>query len=137
LKISFIDSGVLIAAVRGTPEIVAEAREILLDPESSFASSAYVWLEVLPKASFHRQEKERAFYEGFFDTVSHWAPIGESLVEEALEIASRAGLSALDALHVAAALAVGADELITCEKPGRPVHRVRGITVRTIYTPRS
>ncbi len=137
MKISFVDSGVLIAAVRGAPEIVAEAREILLDPDISFASSAYVRLEVLPKASFHRQEKERAFYEGFFETVGHWAPIGESLIEEALEIASRAGLSALDSLHVAAALAVGADELITCEKPGRPIHRVRGITVRTIYTPRS
>jgi hypothetical protein len=137
LKISFIDSGVLIAAVRGAPEVVAEAREILLDPETSFASSAYVQLEVLPKASFHRQEKERAFYEGFFEAVRHWAPIGESLVEKALEVASQAGLSALDALHVAAALAVGADELVTCEKPGRPVHRVRGITVRTIYSPRS
>lgn len=136
MKISFIDSGVLIAAVRGTPEVIAEAREVLTDPESSFASSDYVRLEVIPKASFHKREKEVAFYEGFFDAVRHWAPVGAPLIEKALEVASRAGLSALDALHVAAALAVGADELITCEKPGRPVHRVRGITIRTIYAAR-
>ncbi len=104
--------------------------------DSSFASSDFVRLEVLPKASFHRREEERAFYEGFFGAVRHWAPIGEALIEEALEIASRSGLSALDALHVAAALAVGADELITCEKPGSPVHRVSGILIRTIYAAR-
>jgi hypothetical protein len=40
-------------------------------------------------------------------------------------------------LYVAAALAVGADELITSEKPGKPVHRVQGITVRTIHAPQS
>jgi predicted nucleic acid-binding protein len=135
LKISFIDSGVLIAAVRGTPEIMTIAREVLTNPEISFASSAYVRLEVLPKASFHGREKERAFYEGFFEVVRHWAPVGALHIEEALDIASRVGLSALDALHVAGALAVGADELITCEKPGRPVHRVQEITIRTIYTP--
>jgi predicted nucleic acid-binding protein len=137
LKISFIDSGVLIAAVRGTPEVAAKAREILTDAETSFASSAYVRLEVLPKASFHGRDKERIFYEGFFETVRHWAPVGESLIEDALGIASRAGLSALDGLHVAAAQAVGAQELITCEKPGKPIHRVQGIAVRTLYTSES
>lgn len=136
MKLSFIDSGVLIAAVRGTPEVVAAARGILTDPESAFASSAFVRLEVLPKASFHGRDKERAFYEAFFESVRHWAPVGEPLVREALEVASRVGLSALDALHVAAALAVGADELITSEKPDRPVHRVRGISIRTLYSSR-
>jgi len=117
--------------------MVDKALEILTDPDSSLASSAYVRLEVLPKASFHRREKELAFYDGFFTAVSHWAPLGEALLQEALEIASRAGLSALDALHVAAALAVGADELVTSEKLGKPVHRVQGITVRTIHAPQS
>lgn len=38
----------------------------------------------------------------------------------------------LDALHVAAALNVGAEELITTEKRGRPLHRTMGILVRSI-----
>lgn len=133
MKISFIDAGVLISAVRGVPEVVAKAREVLRDPDVSFASSIFVRLEVIPKASFHGRDNEVAFYSGFFESVSHWAPSGEALLEEALKIARQAGLSALDALHVAAALAVGADELITTEKPGRPVHRVKGLQVRTIH----
>jgi predicted nucleic acid-binding protein len=137
LKISFIDSGVLIAAARGNPEMLAKARAILADRESIFASSSYVCLEVLPKASFYGQEGERLLYSNFFQAVRYWAPSDEALVEDALDVAFQSGLSALDALHVASALAVGADELITSEKPGKPVHRVRGINVRTIHVPRS
>ncbi|HSS78458.1 MAG TPA: PIN domain-containing protein [Thermoanaerobaculia bacterium] len=133
MKISFVDSGVLIAAARGTPEIIARTNEILTDPERSFASSIYVRLEVLPKASYYGRDKELALYIRFFDIVCHWAPVGDSLTQEAEKVAFRSGLSALDALHIAAARAVGADELITSEKPGKPIHRVQGITVRTIY----
>jgi predicted nucleic acid-binding protein len=132
LTISFIDAGVLIAAIRGTPTDAIRIREFLDNPEASFASSQYVRLEILPKASFFGRAEEREFYSGFFESVRHWAPIGEPLVQEALEVAVRFGLSALDALHVAAALAVGADELITSEKPGKPIHRVREIAVRMI-----
>ena len=117
--------------------MIARANEVLEDPEKSFASSLYVQLEVLPKASFYGRERERNLYSRFFKIVDHWAPVGESLIQEALEIAFRSGLSALDALHVAAARAVGADELITSEKPGKPIHRVREIVVRTIYAPQA
>ena len=33
MRIAFIDAGVLIAAVRGAPEVVARAQEVLADPE--------------------------------------------------------------------------------------------------------
>lgn len=137
MKTVFIDSGVLIAAVRGAPEVTARAIEILENPDISFASSEYVRLEVLPKAIFFGHERERFFYEEFFENARHWAPLEETLVRDALRVGILAGLSALDALHVAAALAVGADELITTERPGKPIHRVREITVRTIHEPRS
>ncbi|HEX3556937.1 MAG TPA: PIN domain-containing protein [Thermoanaerobaculia bacterium] len=130
--ISFIDAGVLIDAVRGSPDDIVRIKEFLDNPKASFASSSYVRLEVLPKASFYRRNEERQFYIDFFESVRHWAPVGESLVQEALEVAVKFGLSALDALHVAAALAVGADELITSENPSKPIHRVREIAVRTI-----
>jgi len=42
------------------------------------------------------------------------------------------GMAALDALHVAAAISVGAEELVTTEKPNKPIHRATGITVVSI-----
>lgn len=65
MKLRFIDAGVLIAAVRGTAEVSQRAKEILEDPDQRFASSAFVRLEVLPKALYHQQEKETLFYETF------------------------------------------------------------------------
>jgi hypothetical protein len=48
------------------------------------------------------------------------------------DMAVRFGLAALDALLVPAALSVGAEELITTEKRGKPLHRTTGILVRSI-----
>lgn len=132
MKITFVDAGVLIAAARGDLKNSLAALSVLDDPERSFASSAFVCLEVLPKALFHRRATESTFYQQFFWKVKAWAPFEEDLFEEAWRVATEAGLSALDALHVAAALAVGADELITREKPTKPIHRIREIAVRTI-----
>lgn len=135
MTITFVDAGVLIAAARGNSKDSLDALSILDDPERSFASSAFVRLEVLPKALFHLKADESDFYEEFFRRVRNWAPLGRDLMEDALKVATEAGLSALDALHVAAALAVGADELVTNEKPGKPIYRVRGIAIRTIHSP--
>jgi predicted nucleic acid-binding protein len=48
------------------------------------------------------------------------------------EIAGTYGLAAMDALHVAAALQIQADEPITTEKPTKPMHRVREIQIVSI-----
>lgn len=39
----------------------------------------------------------------------------------------------MDALHVVAAVSVGAEELVTTEKPARSIHRARAVKVVTIY----
>jgi predicted nucleic acid-binding protein len=57
-------------------------------------------------------------------------------VSQAEEEARTLGLSALDALHVAAAIATGSTELVTSEKPGKPIHRLRRVSVRSIYPSR-
>lgn len=44
-------------------------------------------------------------------------------------MASRYGLAAMDALHVAAALSVGAEELIATERSTKPMHRVADIRI--------
>jgi hypothetical protein len=52
-KLTFVDSGVLIAAARGADEVARRAMTVLDDPDRTFASSALVRLEVLPKALRH------------------------------------------------------------------------------------
>jgi predicted nucleic acid-binding protein len=54
------------------------------------------------------------------------------LSQEADDIASRFGLAALDALHATSALLAGADEFVTTERPNRSIHRVSGLSVKTI-----
>jgi predicted nucleic acid-binding protein len=53
-------------------------------------------------------------------------------VRQAYDLAVRFGLSALDALHVAAAINVGGEELVTTEKPTKPLHQATGIRIRSI-----
>jgi hypothetical protein len=62
-------------------------------------------------------------------------PVSQALVVQASEQAQRAGLAAMDALHMAAARAGLAPELITVEHPGKPLYRVEGLTVRTLLNP--
>jgi predicted nucleic acid-binding protein len=129
---TFLDAGVLIAAIRGTPEIADHAMALLNDPERLFVSSDFVQLEVLPKAVYFRQTAEASFYRAYFASVTEMVPVSQALVSEASEQAQRAGLAAMDALHVAAARVGEATELITVERPGKPLFRVEGLTVRTL-----
>jgi len=55
--------------------------------------------------------------------------LNEDEIEQ--ELAARRG-GWMDALHVAAALQIQADELITTEKPTKPMHRVREIQIVSI-----
>jgi hypothetical protein len=130
MRLTFVDAGVLIAAARGGSEQAARAMEILDDPDREFAASPFLRLEVLPQATF---TAEAAFYDAFFSAVSRWATDLPAITEAALTEASRCGVEAMDALHVAAAASVGADELITSEKPSRSIHRARCVRVVTIY----
>ena len=133
MKLTFVDAGVLIAAARGGSEQAARALEVLDDPEREFAASPFVRLEVLPQALFNNREAEVAFYEAYFAAVATWATDLQSLADAALREASSCGVEAMDALHVAAAAAVGAAELVTAEKPTRSIHRARSVKVVTIH----
>lgn len=64
--------------------------------------------------------------------VGEWAPLDANLFALAERVAAQHGLHALDSLHVAAAILLGADELVTTEGPTKPLHRVREIRVVAI-----
>lgn len=129
---TYIDSGVLIAAFRGITTVAVKATEVLDDPQREYATSLFVKLEVLPKAIYNQQLAEVDFYETFFAGCSIWATELEKIIEFAQQLASDFGLWAIDALHVAAAISVGADELITTEKPSKHKHRITEIRVISI-----
>ena len=134
LKRTFLDSGVLISAARGTDNTAIQALQILDDSDRAFVSSIFVKLEVLPKAIYNGFHEEAVFYQSYFENdVDLWVSFSDELAETAQELAGIFGLSALDALHVAAAISARVDEFITTEKPGKPMYRVKGIQVRSIF----
>jgi hypothetical protein len=62
-------------------------------------------------------------------------PISASLAHLAYTKACQAGLSGLDALHIAAAKLSEAEEFITPERVTKPLFRVTGIVITTIALP--
>ncbi|ARV63398.1 nuclease (plasmid) [Nostocales cyanobacterium HT-58-2] len=133
MKITFIDSGVLVAAARGVGELSETALSILEDSGREFASSEFIKLEVLPKAIYNKQTEEAEFYEAFFSAVTYWANDLEKVMQDSYSIACQYGLAAMDALHMAAALSVGAEEFVTTEKSTKPMFRVSDIRVISLF----
>lgn len=133
MKITYIDSGVLLSATDGVGRIAEKALEILGDFNREFASSEFVKLEVMPKAVYNKQTEEAQFYEEFFSNVIYWANDLEKIVQDANNTACKYGLAAMDALHIAAALSVDAEEFVTTEKPTKPMFRVTSIQVISIF----
>jgi len=134
MRRTFVDSGVLIAAARGFDRTSDAAFSILDDPERQFASSLFVKLETIPKATYHKRAAEREFYEKFFDRVSAWALFDSDLAETAFVAACNAGLSAIDSLHIAAAHQTRCEEFVTTEKPNKPLHRTNLIAIKSIHS---
>ncbi len=131
---SFIDSGVLLAAFKAGGELAENALAVLGDPERQFVSSDFVRLELLPKPICYGNDSERLFYETFFAGVEQSVRASSVLVEaaERKAEAEAVGLSAMDALHIAAAKHAACDDFVTAEKPTKPLFRVTGIQVTTI-----
>ena len=129
---TFVDTGVLIAAFRGEEELRAAAERVLDDPDREFVTSDFVGLELLPKAKYNKNGDEVAFYETFLAASTETVRASEALVADADTQATKAGLAAMDALHVAAAQQASAAELVTTEKSDKPMFRVTNLTVRSI-----
>jgi predicted nucleic acid-binding protein len=129
---TFIDSGVLIAAARANTTRSTAALKILSENNREFASSVFIQLETQPKAIYNKQKLEESLYETFFSGVSHWASDLAQITQMADRIARIYGLAGMDALHIAAALSISADEFVTTEKLTKPMHRVTEIQVISI-----
>ena len=130
----FFDSGCLIDAARGFSPYSEVAVERIAKRRSVLLTSNYVWLETVPKAAYHQRQSELAFYEAFFsDSRLIWCRDFPRLHELAREQAVTCGLGAMDALHVAAAHLLGADELVTAERPAKALYRTPLVRVSDLY----
>ena len=76
---------------------------MLEDSEREFVAATFLKLELLPQPTFHRRTQELEFLEAFFSRVVAWEPATEGLLADALHEAGQVPLSAVDAIHVAAA----------------------------------
>jgi predicted nucleic acid-binding protein len=124
---TFLDSGVLLTAWKGKdPEV---ALKVIEDPARQFYSSYLVRLELLPKPACEKRSAELEFYELYWKRLEGEESLSRALGQEALALAKRYGLAAVDALHVAAAIRQDVEEFITSELPGKPLFRVKELTV--------
>jgi predicted nucleic acid-binding protein len=128
--LTFCDAGVLIAAARAVGRDGERAVQFLEQPNRSFLTSPFVHLEVLPKAVFYKKRLERSFYERYFMNATWYRDVARIEAVAQAE-ATKAGLGAMDALHLAAAHLSRADEFVTTEKPPKAIHRSK--IVKVVY----
>lgn len=156
---TYIDSSVLLDGYNNYKigNRFAKAFSILDNPDREYASSFFVKMEVLPKANFVNIPFEKEFYEEYFSNVKFWVedikpwnnfplPLRRlfslpglknrvSEVNKILDLAyqfqcSTYTLAALDAIHVACAGVLNCDELVTSEKPSKPMHSIKNIPLK-------
>jgi predicted nucleic acid-binding protein len=129
---TFLDAGVLLTAWRGQPVDADAAIALMEDPQRAFVTSQLVKLELIPKAAHFKQSAELNFYNVHFDAAIGEEPLSKELGKSADKLASKYGLAAVDALHIAAAIRQGAREFITTESPSKPLYRVTEISVKSL-----
>src|ERR1041384_417755 len=123
--LTFIDASVLIYAAKKPSAETVERRfralRLIADPDREFIVSEFLKMELLPIPVYFKRDREIRFYETFLANASKWAD-ADSLIAPAYEIGCRFGVSALDALHLAAADKFTA-EFVSAERPTKPIYR--------------
>jgi predicted nucleic acid-binding protein len=133
MKRTYIDANVLIAAFQGEESVAQRALRVLDDPDRQLVVSDYLRLEVLPKPTFYRRREEVEFMQSVLDQAEN-VIASSDLTGKALEFATKYDMTPIDALHVGASAVAAVDELITMEKPTKPMCKVREINVKSLHS---
>lgn len=131
-----IDSCVLRAAFEGEDgEINERALAVLDDTDREFIAVDFVALETIPKPTFHRRQEQVLIFNTFFDEAPLHAEVSTEVTNLAIRLGSDYDIQPMDALIVSSAIISGADELITMEKPTKPMFKVKAVKVISLQSP--
>lgn len=133
MKRTYIDANVLIAAFQGEESVAQRALQALDDPDRQLVVSDYLRLEVLPKPTFHRRREEVEFMQSVLDQAENVLSSSD-LTGKSLELATKYDMTPIDALHVGASVVAAVDELITMEKPTKPMCKILEINVKSLHS---
>jgi predicted nucleic acid-binding protein len=127
---TFLDTGVLLAAWDANKAFHEHAKSILEDANRDFIATSLLSLELIPHAEFGKRDREVAFMRDYLDVyVSETLEVNEQLVIEGMEVACRIDAGGIDAMHLAAAIRLNADEFITTEKESKPMYNENRLRV--------
>jgi predicted nucleic acid-binding protein len=131
-----IDSCVLLSAFEGVEgEDNNKALAVLDDTNREFIAVDFIALELIPKPTFNKREEQSLFFKSFFDDAPLHAEVSSGITTLAIQLASEHDIAPMDALIVSSAIIGGADELITMEKPTKPMFRVKAVKVTSLQSP--
>jgi len=122
MRRTYLDTGVLIEAAAGRGPKAGVAIALLKDPNRVFLSCPFLDLELLPQVIHHRNRPQQKFLEAYLGATERIEDM-TAIFRAAFREASRSWVSGMDALHVAAAHLLKADEFITTEKPGKAIYK--------------
>jgi predicted nucleic acid-binding protein len=126
---TYPDANVILNVFSRDKSLARRANAVLTDSLRRFVVSDYVWLETIPKAVYNKQLAQAEYIDDLFRD-SRLVSTSEAVIAKARDIALTYGLAAMDALHVASAIAGGADELVTFEKRSKPFFRIPSDVLR-------
>ena len=133
-----IDSCVLRVAFDGVEgESNKKALEVLDDTNREFIAVDFVALETIPVPTFNKKYDQVLLFQSFFDDAPFRAEVSSDTTTLAIRLASEHGIGPIDALIVSSAIIGGADELITMEKPTKPMFKVKEVKITSLQPPTS
>ncbi len=121
---TYFDTCVYINAFRNNDTIGRRSFMALTDGNRHGLCSLFLHLELLPKPSYYKRHDEVEFMQAALGSFELVESGDRQLTDEAIRIAESHGLSAMDALHLAAAIRGGAAEFVTTEAQSKPLCRV-------------
>ena len=125
---TFIDADVLIAAWRSSSTSRQTLIARLEESGATFVASSLLALELLPKPRAFRRHDEVEFFDIYLGA-AEMIPVSPRLVTLAMIEASRVGLAAMDALHLATAHVGECERFVTLERREKPMHRTTLVSV--------
>ncbi len=122
MRRTYLDTGVLIVAAAGRDPGARVALEVLNDPARVFLSCPYLDLELLPQVILNHKPRQKEFLETYLAATQRIEDM-DAIFQAAFRESSLSPVSGMDALHIAAAHLLNADEFITTEKTNKPIYR--------------